>query len=47
MVDSDGNRVDLIHPNHVLISLKVFLEEYRGHQKFVYFFVFENNSIQF
>jgi 4-hydroxy-3-methylbut-2-enyl diphosphate reductase IspH len=35
IIDAAGNRVELIHPNHVLKALKSFLEEYRGHQKYV------------
>ncbi|UJR28340.1 hypothetical protein I4U23_009582 [Adineta vaga] len=33
IIDSNGNCVELIHPNHVLKALKDFLEEYRGRQK--------------
>lgn len=31
--DETTDRVELVHPNHVLKALKIFLEHYRGHQK--------------
>ncbi|CAF3920873.1 unnamed protein product, partial [Rotaria sp. Silwood2] len=33
ITDTADNRVELIHPNHVLKALKEFLEEYRSHRK--------------
>jgi hypothetical protein len=35
--------VELIHPNHVLKALKAFLEEYRGHRKYVKIIFFVND----
>ena len=41
--------MELIHPNHVLIAMRDFLEEYRGNRKYVnhYFFLCDANLSKF